>query len=148
MTYTRKNQRSWNHGRMLRARSRLSIGEIIWAKDSERNMSNYEEGSMLRWRRYQRAYVDFFEDQLVLNGYDWKKVLNEYLFTGKEPLINCLIAGCINLSTLHAGSDAHIIYSGAPTHSSWLCLRSFISRHRNGSSWFSHHVLQFPPQIS
>ena len=43
--------------------------------------------------RYQRAYVDFFEDQLVLNGYDWKKVLNDYLFSGKEPLVNCLIAG-------------------------------------------------------
>lgn len=43
--------------------------------------------------RYQRAYVDFFEDQLVLNGYDWRKVLSEYLFTGKEPLINCMIAG-------------------------------------------------------
>ena len=43
--------------------------------------------------RYQRAYVDFFEDQLVLNGYDWKKVLSEYLFAGKEPLIHCMIAG-------------------------------------------------------
>lgn len=43
--------------------------------------------------RYQRAYVDFFEDELVLNGYDWKKVLNKYLFEGKEPLFNCLIAG-------------------------------------------------------
>ena len=43
--------------------------------------------------RYQRAYVDFFEDQLVLNGYDWRKVLSEFLFTGKEPLINCMIAG-------------------------------------------------------
>ena len=44
-------------------------------------------------RRYQRAYVDFFEDQLVLNGYDWKKVLHTYLFEGKEPLANNLIAG-------------------------------------------------------
>ncbi|KAL9600536.1 MAG: hypothetical protein Q9179_003178 [Wetmoreana sp. 5 TL-2023] len=42
---------------------------------------------------YQRAYLDFFEDQLVLNGYDWKKVLEEYLFKGKEPLINNLISG-------------------------------------------------------
>ena len=30
---------------------------------------------------------------MVLNGYDWKVVLNKYLFEGKEPLVNCLIAG-------------------------------------------------------
>lgn len=43
--------------------------------------------------RYQRAFVDFFEDELVLNGYDWRKVLDKYLFNGKEPLANGLIAG-------------------------------------------------------
>ena len=43
--------------------------------------------------RYQRAYVDFFEDELALNSYDWRKVLNEYLFQGEEPLISCMIAG-------------------------------------------------------
>ena len=43
---------------------------------------------------YQRAFVDFFEDELVLNGYDWRKVLSKYLFEGKEPLVNCLISGC------------------------------------------------------
>ena len=37
--------------------------------------------------------MDFFEDQLVLNGYDWRKLLDKYLFQGKEPLINCVIAG-------------------------------------------------------
>ncbi len=43
--------------------------------------------------RYQRAYVDFFEDELVLNGYDWRKVLVTYLVQGKEPLINNLVSG-------------------------------------------------------
>ncbi|KAL8949074.1 MAG: hypothetical protein Q9183_007634, partial [Haloplaca sp. 2 TL-2023] len=43
--------------------------------------------------RYQRAYLDFFEDQLVLNGYSWRKVLETYLFEGKHPLINNLISG-------------------------------------------------------
>ena len=55
--------------------------------------------------RYQRAYVDFFEDQLVLNGYDWRKVLSDYLFTGKEPLFNCMIAGrmwfCLHIGSSH-----------------------------------------------
>lgn len=45
-------------------------------------------------RRYQRAFVDFFEDKLVMEfSYDWKKVLNHYLFLGKEPLAHGLIGG-------------------------------------------------------
>uniref|UniRef100_L2GG68 Questin oxidase n=1 Tax=Colletotrichum fructicola (strain Nara gc5) TaxID=1213859 RepID=L2GG68_COLFN len=45
-------------------------------------------------KRYQRAYVDFFEDELALRcGYDWKKVVNKFLFEGKEPLVNALIGG-------------------------------------------------------
>lgn len=43
--------------------------------------------------RYQRAFVDFFEDQLVKFGYDWHQLLNEFLLSGKEPLINNLISG-------------------------------------------------------
>ncbi|KAI1434697.1 cell cycle checkpoint protein RAD17 [Xylaria sp. CBS 124048] len=44
--------------------------------------------------RYQRAFVDFFEDALALkHNYDWKKVVDEYMFGGKEPLANCLIGG-------------------------------------------------------
>lgn len=62
-------------------------------KDSPGEISTYDWRDYLGDRQYQRAYVDFFEDQLVLNGYDWRKVLSEYLFTGKEPLINCVIAG-------------------------------------------------------
>ncbi|KAI0490079.1 cell cycle checkpoint protein RAD17 [Xylaria cf. heliscus] len=45
-------------------------------------------------RRYQRAFVDFFEDALVMrHNYDWKKVVKEYLFSGEEPLVNSLISG-------------------------------------------------------
>lgn len=47
----------------------------------------------LRAIRYARAYIDFFEDELVLNGYEWRKVVEKYLLSGKEPLINNLIAG-------------------------------------------------------
>ncbi|KAI0161709.1 hypothetical protein GGR52DRAFT_582296 [Hypoxylon sp. FL1284] len=43
---------------------------------------------------YQRAYVDFFEDALALkHNYQWKGVVGEYLYSGKEPLVNCLIGG-------------------------------------------------------
>jgi hypothetical protein len=43
--------------------------------------------------RYQRAFIDFFEDQLVQHGYDWQALLNEFLLSGDEPLVNNLIAG-------------------------------------------------------
>ncbi|OJD12151.1 hypothetical protein AJ78_07208 [Emergomyces pasteurianus Ep9510] len=42
---------------------------------------------------YQRAYLDFFEDELIHHSYDWKKVAEIYLYSGKKPLINCLVAG-------------------------------------------------------
>lgn len=44
--------------------------------------------------KYQRAYVDFFEDALALkHNYDWKKVVEEYILGGKEPLVNGLVGG-------------------------------------------------------
>ncbi|KAI0459726.1 cell cycle checkpoint protein RAD17 [Xylaria acuta] len=45
-------------------------------------------------KRYQRAFVDFFEDGLAMrHNYDWKRVVKEYMFGGEEPLVNCLIGG-------------------------------------------------------
>lgn len=45
-------------------------------------------------RRYQRAYVDFFEDALAMRfAYDWKKVVEEYMFKGDKPLAHGLIGG-------------------------------------------------------
>lgn len=29
----------------------------------------------------------------MLSGYDWRKVVGQYLCTGKEPLINNLVGG-------------------------------------------------------
>ena len=43
--------------------------------------------------RYQRAFVDFFEDEFVHHGYDWKAVVEKYLYSGKRPLVNCLVSG-------------------------------------------------------
>jgi len=47
----------------------------------------------MRHCRYQRAWIDFFEDQLVQFGYDWRELLDDFLYSGKQPLINNLIAG-------------------------------------------------------
>lgn len=62
-------------------------------KDSPGEISEHDWRDFLGKREYQRAFIDFFEDQLVKHGYDWHALLNEYLLTGKEPLINNLIAG-------------------------------------------------------
>lgn len=89
--------------------------------DSPGEVSTYDWRDFLGKPRYQRAYVDFFEDQLVLAGYDLKKVLSTYLFEGKEPLINNLIAGRESL----ASPSEHIselikCCSGTPAYTPWL----------------------------
>lgn len=62
--------------------------------ESPAEISDADWQDFLGDKRYQRAYVDFFEDELALKfGYDWSKVVDEYLFSGKQPLVNGLIAG-------------------------------------------------------
>lgn len=53
--------------------------------------------------------MDFFEDELVQFGYDWKQVVSEYLFSGKEPVFNGILADrmfsrCSLLSCAHFSS--------------------------------------------
>ena len=62
-------------------------------RDSPGEISQHDWRDYLGKREYQRAYLDFFEDQLVRHGYDWQALLSEYLLQGKEPLINNMIAG-------------------------------------------------------
>ncbi|KAK5117709.1 hypothetical protein LTR62_005133 [Meristemomyces frigidus] len=62
-------------------------------KDSPGEISKHDWREYLGKREYQRAFVDFFEDQMVQCGYDWQELLQEFLLQGKEPLINNLIAG-------------------------------------------------------
>ena len=44
---------------------------------------------------YQRAYVDFFEDQLVMRFryHDWRDAVSEFVFGGQMPLVYGLIGG-------------------------------------------------------
>ncbi|KAJ5114886.1 hypothetical protein NUU61_000645 [Penicillium alfredii] len=60
--------------------------------DSPEEVTTQDWRDFLGRREYQRAYVDFFEDELVRFGYDWKQVISEYLFSGKAPMFNALIA--------------------------------------------------------
>ncbi|KAH8426700.1 questin oxidase family protein [Aspergillus melleus] len=59
--------------------------------DSPTEISTSDWRDFLSCREYQRAYVDFFEDELVRYGYDWKEVIFQYLFAGKEPIFNSLV---------------------------------------------------------
>jgi len=43
--------------------------------------------------RYARAYLDFFEDEVVRSNYDWKRVVLRYVVEGDEPLLSGLISG-------------------------------------------------------
>lgn len=63
-------------------------------QDSPAEVTDADWRDFLGDKRYQRAYVDFYEDELALKfGYDWEKVAEEYLFNGKEPLVHGLIGG-------------------------------------------------------
>lgn len=43
--------------------------------------------------RHTIAFVDLFDEETQSNGGDWKKVVNKYLFSGNEPLVNGILGG-------------------------------------------------------
>ncbi|RAL10819.1 questin oxidase family protein [Aspergillus homomorphus CBS 101889] len=61
-------------------------------EDSPGEISTYDWRDYLSRREYQRAFVDFFEDELVRHSYDWKAVVFQYMFSGKEPIFSSLVA--------------------------------------------------------
>ena len=90
---TNMKPRILKHGKILREKYLDMIGGTTWARQSNGVLALYSVFELTSRIRYQRAFVDFFEDELVLNGYNWRQVLDNYLFKGKEPLVNCLVAG-------------------------------------------------------
>ncbi|KIW07580.1 hypothetical protein, variant [Verruconis gallopava] len=62
-------------------------------KDAPGEVTGGDWREYLGKREYQRAFVDLFEDELVRHNYDWKSLLNTYLFDGEEPVFNSLIEG-------------------------------------------------------
>lgn len=67
---------------------------VPW-EDAPTNITEHDWRDFLGDKHFQRAYVDFFEDELALKfSYDWKRVAEEYLFYGKNPLINCVVSSC------------------------------------------------------
>lgn len=62
-------------------------------KESPAEVTEDDWRDLLGDKTYQRAYVDFFEDSLAYSSYDWKKVVDKFMFTGEEPLVHGLIGG-------------------------------------------------------
>jgi hypothetical protein len=69
-------------------------------EDSPSEIAEHDHRDFLGKKEYQRAWVDFFEDQLVEAGYDWKAVVTKYLFeTGPKSsdslyaMFDCLVSG-------------------------------------------------------
>ncbi|AEO54420.1 hypothetical protein MYCTH_2296978 [Thermothelomyces thermophilus ATCC 42464] len=62
--------------------------------DSPAQIAEDDWRDFLGDKRYQRAYVDFFEDALAMkHAYNWKELIEKYMFKGDEPLVNGLIGG-------------------------------------------------------
>jgi hypothetical protein len=56
--------------------------------------------------RYTVAYTDFFDAEVKEKQGDWGRVLDEYLYSGPEPLVNGATGGCMcNLSLFHPFRD-------------------------------------------
>lgn len=72
--------------------------------------------------RYEKAFVDYFEDELVRCNYDWKEVVTEYLFSGEEPIFNCIVADRTFSPTVTWKRNQADRHSWPPTDSSRLCL--------------------------
>lgn len=73
------------------------------------------KGDAEAMHRYQRAWVDFFEDQVVVFGYDWKKMMEHFLYEGENPLINAMACSRTFLvSSFRDGSEAKLSTVGHP----------------------------------
>ncbi|KAF2674417.1 hypothetical protein BT63DRAFT_419709 [Microthyrium microscopicum] len=78
------------------------IRELESWEDAPGEISADDWRDYLGKKEYQRAYVDFFEDQMVTHSYHWKELIQEYLFEGEKPLVNNLISGLAH-SMIHTG---------------------------------------------
>jgi len=61
--------------------------------DSPSEVTEDDWRDYLGEREYQRAYLDFFDDELTRNGYDWKKVVAKIMLSGDNPLIYGVFGG-------------------------------------------------------
>ncbi|KAH0564938.1 hypothetical protein GP486_001677 [Trichoglossum hirsutum] len=98
-------------------------------QDSPGEVSRHDWRDYLGDRRYQRAFIDYFEDELVRFGYDWKKVLAEYLLKGREPLIHGLVSG-MGQPLIHLGCAYELNNSVLAVEALGLCATDYDLLHK------------------
>ncbi|OQE37328.1 hypothetical protein PENCOP_c010G02443 [Penicillium coprophilum] len=76
------------------------VSNLVKWKESPAEITTLDWRGHLGCRGYDRAFVDFFEDEMVNLNYDWKEVVAEYLFTGKEPMFDSIMAS-LGLPLIH-----------------------------------------------
>jgi len=62
--------------------------------DSPHEITKDEWTESLGDKRCQRAYLDFFEDEMVTSSYDWRDVVENYMCRGDAPLLYGVMGGC------------------------------------------------------
>ncbi|KAK2748423.1 hypothetical protein FQN55_004361 [Onygenales sp. PD_40] len=107
----------------------------VEAKELEPWVDSPGEISLDDWRdhlgkkEYQRAFVDFFEDELVHHSYDWKRVVENYLYSGKHPLVNCLVSG-LGHPLIHLGYAVEMSSREVAIESLAMAATSYNSLHK------------------
>ncbi|KAJ5816696.1 hypothetical protein N7447_008929 [Penicillium robsamsonii] len=76
------------------------VSDMVKWKESPAEITTLDWRGHLGCRRFDRAFVDFFEDEMVNLSYNWKEVVAEYLFTGKEPMFDSIMAS-LGLPLIH-----------------------------------------------
>jgi Questin oxidase-like len=61
--------------------------------DSPHEVTRVDWSRYVGDKRFARAFVDFFEDEVVRSNYDWKRVVQRYVVEGEEPLLSGMISG-------------------------------------------------------
>ncbi|GFF30915.1 hypothetical protein IFM46972_03063 [Aspergillus udagawae] len=89
--------------RLYEAESR---GLEPWA-DSPSDVTTENWRDCLGKKEYERGFVKFFQGEVAREGGDWKKVAAYYLFSGKQPLINSVVAGAGH-ALIHLGYAYHM----------------------------------------
>ncbi|CAI7574409.1 unnamed protein product [Penicillium glandicola] len=76
------------------------VSDLVKWKESPAEITTLDWRAHLGCRGFDRAFVDFFEDEMVQKSYDWKEVMVEYMFTGKEPMFDSIMAS-LGLPLIH-----------------------------------------------
>jgi hypothetical protein len=73
-----------SEGQALRPVQEVAIQESLNAGNWRQHFGQKE---------YTLAFTKFFDDEIAKAGGDWRSVVQEHLFSGKEPLVNGMCGG-------------------------------------------------------